>query len=75
MGHRNKTRELGDSVASQSQLRIPAASANPEIQLPNLKKPSKMSVVGVSNDISSTIIAVFTCGVMTRGSVKVTDNE
>ena len=60
---------------SQSQLRVLDASANPEIPLPNQKKPSKMSVVGVSNDISSTIIAVFTCGVMTPGSVKVMDNE
>ena len=63
MGHRNKTREVDDFLTSQSELRVLNVLANDWILIPDQKKLSKMSEVGVSNDISSTIIAVFTCGV------------
>ena len=70
MGHRNKTRENGDFLTSQSELRVLNVLANDWILIPDQKKPSKMSEVGVSNDISSTIIAVFTCGVAMTGEAQ-----
>ena len=62
-------------MTSQSQPELLYVSSQSRASLWDLKKLSKMYVVGVSNDIWSTIIAVFSCGVMTWGSVKVMDNE